>query len=192
MSGNIWRKVKVTCVECSSTESRYSDLILNQDNTIYIYCSHCNKVTLATVEVPVHIIAIDFDGTCVTHAFPAIGEDIGAVPFLRLLSKNHKLILYTMRSNVANPKSEDKNIIARAGNYLDDAIDWFAQRGIELYGVNENPEQKTWTYSPKVYADLYIDDAGVGIPLAYNANISERPYVDWNILGNMLKWFKLI
>ena len=27
------------------------------------------------------IIAIDFDGTCVTDEFPKIGKDIGAVPY---------------------------------------------------------------------------------------------------------------
>jgi len=25
-------------------------------------------------------ICIDFDGTCVTHEFPKVGKDIGAVP----------------------------------------------------------------------------------------------------------------
>lgn len=45
-------------------------------------------------------IAIDFDGTCVTHEFPNVGKDIGAVPILkRLVAKGHKLILYTMRSD---------------------------------------------------------------------------------------------
>ena len=29
------------------------------------------------------IIAVDFDGTCVKHAYPKIGEDIGAVPVLK-------------------------------------------------------------------------------------------------------------
>ena len=29
------------------------------------------------------IIALDFDGTCVKHAYPKIGEDIGAVPVLK-------------------------------------------------------------------------------------------------------------
>ena len=34
------------------------------------------------------IIAIDFDGTCVTHDFPGIGKDIGAIPILKKLIKN--------------------------------------------------------------------------------------------------------
>ena len=44
-------------------------------------------------------IGIDFDGTCVTHEYPKIGKDIGAVPVLKeLVEKGHKLILNTMRS----------------------------------------------------------------------------------------------
>ena len=46
------------------------------------------------------VIAIDFDGTCVTHDFPAVGKDIGAVPVLKMLvDSGHQLILYTMRSD---------------------------------------------------------------------------------------------
>ena len=43
------------------------------------------------------IIAVDFDGTCVTHDFPNVGKNIGAEIVLRKLSdKGHKIILYTM------------------------------------------------------------------------------------------------
>lgn len=28
------------------------------------------------------IIAVDFDGTCVTHEFPKVGKDIGAVTLI--------------------------------------------------------------------------------------------------------------
>lgn len=31
------------------------------------------------------VIAVDFDGTCVTHEFPKVGKDIGAVPVLKEL-----------------------------------------------------------------------------------------------------------
>ena len=31
------------------------------------------------------VIALDFDGTVVTHEYPYIGEDIGAVPVLKEL-----------------------------------------------------------------------------------------------------------
>lgn len=108
------------------------------------------------------VIAIDFDGTCVTHEYPHIGKNIGSVPVLQTLVENgHKLILNTMRS----------------GQYLQDAVDWFQQNNITLYGINENPKQKEWTASPKVYANLYIDDAALGIPLIHLHK--ERPFVDW-------------
>ena len=51
------------------------------------------------------IIAIDFDGTCVTHEYPKIGKDIGAVDTLRaLVAKGHKLILWTMRDKKEKTK----------------------------------------------------------------------------------------
>ena len=89
-------------------------------------------------------IAIDFDGTVVTHAYPEIGEDAGAAPVLKELTDNGcRLILYSMRH----------------GKLLDRAVEWFRVRGIPLYAVNENPSQKRWTSSPKIHADLYIDDS---------------------------------
>ena len=46
-------------------------------------------------------IVIDFDGTVVTHEFPKIGRDIGAVPVLKeLVANGHRLILFTMRSDI--------------------------------------------------------------------------------------------
>ena len=117
-------------------------------------------------------IAVDFDGTCVTHDYPRIGKDIGATKVLkRLVKAGHKLILNTMRS----------------GKELQDAIHWFNKNEIELYGVNENPTQKHWTTSPKVYAHMYIDDAAFGCPLLNVPDFSDRPFVDWDSI-----WRKLI
>lgn len=57
------------------------------------------------------LIAVDFDGTCVTHEFPKVGKDIGAERVLKLLVENgHQLILHTMRSDMKNPKSRDYDI----------------------------------------------------------------------------------
>lgn len=108
-------------------------------------------------------IAIDFDGTVVTHDYPNIGSDIGAIPVLKqLIEKNYKLILNTMRS----------------GKELRDAVSWFKKNEIPLFGINKNPTQSKWTDSPKVYAHLYIDDAALGIPLIHD-KINNRPYVNW-------------
>lgn len=113
------------------------------------------------------IIGIDFDGTCVKHAYPNIGDDIGAVPVLKeFIRQGHKLILISMRS----------------GELLDNAVQWLKERGIELYGVNHNPDQDSWTKSPKIYAQLYIDDAGLGCPTNFDQRTG-RTYVDWKVIA---------
>lgn len=130
-------------------------------------------------------ICIDFDGTCVTHEFPNIGEDIGAVPVLKeIVSNGHNLILFTMRSDVEEPRSYDKEILEQAGMYLSDAEVWFKVNDIPLHGVNANPNQHTWTKSPKAYGHLYIDDAALGCPLIYPEG--KRPHADWSAIREML------
>jgi hypothetical protein len=120
------------------------------------------------------IIAVDFDGTCVKHKYPHIGDDIGAVPVLLELAKRHNLILWTMRS----------------GYELEQARLWGVNNGIEWWGVNRNEEQGFWTSSPKVYANFYIDDAALGCPLI--SPVGERPYVDWEAMEDILKQKNLI
>lgn len=132
------------------------------------------------------IIAIDFDGTCVTHDYPRIGKDIGAVPILkRLTDEGHQLMLWTMRSN--KPEGVEGN------DTLLDAVKWFEDNGIPLWGINENPEQakSKWTTSNKQFAQLYIDDAAMGCPLLQEFKIESvenmepikfpigRPFVNW-------------
>lgn len=133
-------------------------------------------------------ILIDFDGTVVTHDFPNIGRDIGAVPVLkRLIEKGHKLILFTMRSDIENPASDNPLIVNRSGDYLTQAVKWFKDNGIELYGINTNPTQHRFTTSPKAYGQLNIDDINLGIPLIYNNSISSRLFVNWSIVEKMLE-----
>ncbi|MBE6209914.1 MAG: hypothetical protein E7128_06755 [Rikenellaceae bacterium] len=109
------------------------------------------------------IIAVDFDGTCVSHDYPYIGKEIGAAPVLReLVAAGHDLILFTMRD----------------GKLLKEAEAWFKENKIRLMDSNRNKEQVRWTSSPKVHADLYIDDSALGIPLKYEDGLP-RAYVDW-------------
>ena len=118
------------------------------------------------------VIAIDFDGTCVTNDYPYIGKGIGAVPVLKkIVEKGHRIILYTMRDN----------------ERLKDAEHWFKSNNIPLWGVNNNPEQKKWSSSPKTYAHLYIDDAALGVPLKFNKKISDSYFVDWEKVENFLR-----
>lgn len=115
------------------------------------------------------IIAVDFDGTCVTHKYPDIGEDIGAQEALRDFSEcGAKLILWTMRH----------------GPHLEAACEWFKKNSIPLYGVNQNPDQH-WSSSPKAYAHIYIDDSALGAPLVYKEN-GERPHIDWKAIRDII------
>lgn len=112
------------------------------------------------------IIAVDFDGTCVEHDYPDVGIEVSGCLFTldAIVKAGHRIILYTMRSN----------------NHLDEAIQWFEERKIPLWGINGNPEQISWTTSPKPYAQIYIDDAALGCPLIYPENKKyKRPVVDW-------------
>ena len=141
---------------------------------------------------PIQIV-VDFDGTVTTHDFPKIGKDIGAVEVLKdLVSHGHKLILFTMRSDVITPKSIDPDIICEPGNYLTQAVTWFATNEIPLYGIQTNPTQHTWTKSPKAYGQLIIDDAALGIPLKTDKNLSNRPFVDWQKVREILAQSNLL
>lgn len=125
-------------------------------------------------------IVLDFDGTVVKHKYPAVGEDIGAVPVLkRLVANGCSLLLSTMRSR--NSGGVDT---------LQPAIDWFEQRGIPLAGINENPTQKEWTSSPKVYGDIYIDDAALGAPL--KMDVCGAAYIDWSKVAAYLYYMDLL
>ena len=88
---------------------------------------------------------------------------MGAVPVLReFFNDTATTEIYTMRS----------------GKLEKEAVAWFKENGIPLYAVNSNPTQKKWTKSPKVHADVYIDDGALGVPLIHSMTTS-RPYVDW-------------
>lgn len=131
-------------------------------------------------------ICIDFDGTCVTHEFPKVGKDIGAIPILKkIIDAGNRLILFTMRSDIPD-EIVDGVIISKGGYYLRDALTWFRDNDIPLYGININPSQFTWTKSNKAYGDIYIDDAAIGCPLKCNYVLSKRPFVDWEILEKEL------
>jgi hypothetical protein len=96
------------------------------------------------------VIAVDFDGTIVEHAYPRIGKEmLFAFDTLKALQrKGHKLILWTFRE----------------GETLREAVDFCKQRGIEFYAVNKSfPEEEfDLSMSRKINADIFIDDRNVG------------------------------
>jgi hypothetical protein len=98
------------------------------------------------------IIGVDFDGTIVEDRYPDIGEEIPfATDTLKMLIKeHHRIILWTVRE----------------GKYLEDAVKWCRDRGVEFYAVNRDyPEETTDNnqyFSRKLKADLWIDDRNLG------------------------------
>ena len=76
---------------------------------------------------------------------------------------------------------------------MNEAIKWFVENDIPLFGVNENPTQKEWTASPKVYAQIYIDDCAFGCPLKMDPAIGDKPFVDWTAVEkNLMENLKLL
>lgn len=95
-------------------------------------------------------IAIDFDGTIVTNAYPEVGELIPhAVEVIQKWHKSgHKIIINTCRS----------------GNYEQDARDFLELHNIPFDTLNENhPEliEKFDNDCRKLGADVYIDDRNI-------------------------------
>ncbi len=136
------------------------------------------------------IIAIDFDGTIVKHEFPKIGEPVPfAIHVMKKLQKaGHQLILYTMRGDKDTPNTGNGKEISDTPpeKFLTQAVEYCREQGIEFWAVNNNPDQHTWTNSPKVYAHMYIDDAAFGCPL-WSDKESDRPYVNWGIVDLKLE-----
>ena len=96
------------------------------------------------------VIAVDFDGTLCIDRYPAIGnENIALIEKLKHLRNNGcKLILWTCRK----------------GMYLDAAIHWCQDFGLEFDTINENLPEHIDFYgddSRKIFADIYIDDRSV-------------------------------
>ena len=96
-------------------------------------------------------IAVDFDGTIVTHEYPKIGTELPfATETLKMLIRDHhKLILWSVRE----------------GKLLDEAVEWCRERGVEFWAVNKDyPEESLENnnhFSRKLKADWFIDDRGM-------------------------------
>lgn len=96
-------------------------------------------------------IAVDFDGTIVEHAYPAIGKEmLFAFNTLKALQeRGHQLLLWTFRE----------------GDELQEAVEYCRSRGIEFYAVNCSYPGEVFEpgiTSRKLDADIFIDDRNVG------------------------------
>lgn len=116
-------------------------------------------------------IALDFDGTCVQNNYPQLGKSIGAEKVLIHCYKTYNIqyMLWTMRTD----------------QQLQEAVDWLRENTIPIWAVNENPTQSRWSKSPKRYANLYVDDTGLGMPLVNEYR--SKPYVEWDAAGLLLE-----
>ena len=93
------------------------------------------------------IYAVDFDGTLCKNAWPGIGKpNLKLIEFLKSKRNNGDMvILWTMRE----------------GLFLDAAVIWSKEHGLEYDAVNDNLQvmkEKYFNNPRKVYADIYIDD----------------------------------
>ncbi len=109
------------------------------------------------------IIAVDFDGTIVTHEYPDMGREIPfAIATLKKIQEDfqYRLILWTVRE----------------GDKLEEAVEFCRKRGLEFYAVNANyPEEKPeHQEARKIKADLFID----------NSNLGGLP--DWGVIYQMI------
>jgi len=116
------------------------------------------------------VIACDFDGTLVNHAYPDIGEPIEyAVQCMKYFSTiGCKNILWTCRNGIQ----------------LVQAIAWVYDNEIEFLKFNQNIDDIGFYPMPKIYADFYIDDRNIGFKSMTTAEY-------WNlIIKDVHGWIK--
>lgn len=115
-------------------------------------------------------VAVDFDGTLCTDAFPDIGKPNPLVIAYvkRLAVEGSKIILNTCRENGTR-------------KLLDEAVDFCKAQEIPLFAVNENPANEyparfglSHSDGRKVYANLYIDDKAMN-----PATIRHKHVFEW-------------
>ena len=100
------------------------------------------------------IVAVDFDGTIVEHAYPIIGKErTNAIFYLKRLKFEFPEIQYILWT-------------CREGKQLEDAVDWCKHKGVSFDAVNSNIVDFGSTLAvSKIYADIYVDDRNLeGIP----------------------------
>lgn len=123
--------------------------------------------------------AIDFDGTLrVDESSPYIPIPLAFETCRQLRDAGHTLYLWTVRGN-GDAKHRG----------VEFAVDWCRQQGLVFDGVNHYHLQPT--DSPKLHADIYIDDRALGCPLTHYAygRSGKRGYsmgVNWKMVRDWL------
>lgn len=126
------------------------------------------------------IISVDFDGTVVDDSFPEVGTDLPLVveSLHEIVDRGHNIILFTMRGTTERSLS--------GGTVVDEAVEWYKERSIPLFGINRNPQQFAWTDSPKPHSDIFVDDKGACIPLIQKRWM-KAPGVDWELVMKFIR-----
>ncbi len=109
------------------------------------------------------IIAIDFDGTIVEHEFPNIGPlKLNAKEVINhLIDEGHQIIIWTCRTT--------QNAFPGRPCTIFDVANFLVENGILFHTINNNAVGLNFQPSPKIYADIYIDDKQLGgIPDDWN------------------------
>jgi hypothetical protein len=122
------------------------------------------------------IIAVDFDGTVIPEGlYPNGSHHTGLYHAVAVLQswnrKGYDIVLHTCREGLG----------------LHNAIRWFKLHDVELAAVNSSPRSWLWqhemnvlTFSRKVFANIYIDDRGIGVPL------DDEGLLDWFKVDEMV------
>lgn len=102
------------------------------------------------------IIAIDFDGTIVEHEFPKIGplKEGAKEAINQLYDEGHKIIIWTCRTT-QNDYPDAEPTIFHVEKFL-------REKGVKFHTINNNISGISFQPSPKVYANVYIDDRNLG------------------------------
>lgn len=108
------------------------------------------------------IIAIDFDGTIVEDKFPKIGKPLpNAIETIKQWKKDgHTIVLWTsrpIRFNGTYPRFEAIRFLSEIHDLKFDSIN---EQNYEVPFKSKTPD--TDKLSPKIYADIYIDDKALG------------------------------
>ena len=154
------------------------------------------------------IILVDFDGTCIP-ALP-IGSKIenyntGAERVLKkLVSANHKIVLWTVRNDSSQNPYNVVNKQFTGKTSLSEAVSWFMDKEIPLYGINEVPDETSKVGTGrKILGDYLIDDTAVGTPLRWvkikyfsyltdSYSTIETYHVDWDKIECYLEELNLL
>ncbi len=139
------------------------------------------KSFITAADVKPLLFCLDFDNTCAFEYFPEVGPDVPYAEQVlkRMQEAGHKIILWT----------------ARTGQQLADAVHWFNEKKIVLYGINDNPSPdpclaEKYGIPRKIVPDWFIDDRNLGCPL--KTFVTEHdPETGKHVEHEAVDWIKL-